>query len=458
MIDLRHIFIRYAVRKKSVHPTRVIIWAFMAIILVGTALLMLPVSSRFGGITPPLTALFTATSATSVTGLVLVDTYSYWSLFGQAVILILIQIGGLGFMSVISIFFFLLNKRVGLRERLVIMQSLNLDEIEGVMGMMRHVLIGTFLLESAGALILSIQFVPEFGVAGGIWRGIFHSVSAFCNSGFDIMAGKAIFSSAEAYSGSPVVLLTLAALIIIGSLGFYVWEDIFRTRKFSRFRLHTKLVLVVTLILLVLGMVMYIVTEGNNPNSMGKMGFGEKLLVSFFQSASSRTTGFDLIGQATLNENTRIISMILMFIGGSSGGTAGGVKTVTIAVIFLSVLSTLRGRRELNVFGRRIPNTKILDAVTIVTISLVLIFIGTTAVSMTLDIPFVDALFETVSAYGTAGLTIGITGMLPAVLQILYIIFMFFGKIGITTIGIAFLMRTKNGANVVYPTGNVMIG
>jgi len=426
--------------------------------MVGTILLALPISSRNGNVTGLLTALFTATSATCVTGITIVDTYEYWSFFGQSVILVLIQIGGLGFMSFISIFYFLLNRRVRLRERLVIMESMNLSSVEGVVALVQRVLKGTLIFESVGAVILSFCFIPEFGVAGGIWRGIFHSISAFCNAGFDIMGKHTLFSALETYIDNPVILLTLAALIIVGSTGFYVWEDIITNRKFKKLHLNSKLALIITVTLIVLGMLMYMTFESDNPNNMGNMDMGNKLLLSFFQSVSTRTTGFDVIGQSTLTEDTKILSMLLMFVGGTSGSTAGGVKTVTIGILVISVIANMRGKRDMVVFERRIPHIQVINATSLVFISILITLLGGIFISTTNGANLINSLFESVAAYSTAGMTTGLVKTINTASRLLMIFFMFFGKIGILSLSIGFMTKGRKYRNYTYPEENVIIG
>jgi len=432
---------------------------FLAIIAAGAVLLTLPVASRAPGATDPFTALFTAVSAVSVTGLTLVDTHAHWTGFGQAVILVLIQVGGLGFMSVISMFYFLLDKRVGLRERLVIMESMNLDEMSGVVALMKHVLIGTLLFELAGAIILSIHFIPVFGLGPGIWRGVFLAVSAFSNAGFHILGGHDMFSGMVSYGESPVVLLTMAVLIVVGSTGFYVWEDILKRRRFRRLHVHSKLVLIITAVLIGLGMIMYLTMEGTNPNSLGSMSGPQRVLVSFFQSVSTRTAGFDVIGQSTLTDDTRLLSILFMFIGGSSGSTAGGVKTVTIGILVLSAISVMRGRHDLVIFGRKIAPGQILNAATLVLIGVLLSLVGGVVLFRTEGVALVDALYETVAAYGTAGLSLGVIEQVGRLELVLLMCYMFFGKIGVISLSIAFMMRGRvRSVRYTYPTEHVIIG
>ena len=443
---------------RKLRPTSMILLGFLAVILLGALLLTLPISSRDPGATALFTALFTAVSAVSVTGLTLVDTYTHWTPFGQAVILLLIQIGGLGFMSLISIFYFLLNKRIGLRERLMMMESMNLDELEGVVALVRRVLIGTLLFEFVGAVIFSLHFIPEFGLGGGIWRGVFLAVSAFCNAGFHLLGNHDMFSGIATYAASPVVLFTMAVLIVVGSTGFYVWEDILKRRHFRKLHLHSKLVLIITGLLIVLGALMYFWLEGQNPSSIGNMSVGQQIGISLFQSISTRTGGFDLIGQLTLADDTRLLSIPLMFIGGSSGSAAGGVKTVTMGILVLSAISVLRGRRELIIFEKRVDQTQIIQAATLVSIGLLLSLIGGVFLFRTDGVVLVDALFETVSAYSTAGLTLGVLERVGHLEKVLLMCYMFFGKIGVITLSVAFMMKGHRPAAITYPAEHVIIG
>ncbi len=453
-MDFRHIVIKHNMKSRKFSPTRIIIFVFIAIIAVGTLLLMLPVSSASGEFTDPFTALFTATSATCVTGLVVRDTYAYWSTFGQIIILIMIQAGGLGFMSIVSIFFFLMNKKIGLRERLLMMQSLNLNDLGGVVSISKHILLGTLIFEGLGAAILSLCFVPAQGLRG-IWMGIFHSVSAFCNAGFDIIGSTSVMP----YSNNPIVLLTLAALVVIGGLGFFVWEDLIRLfRRKKRLTVYTKIVLVSTGILLAGGTVCFLITEYANPETLGGMSAPYKLLHAFFQSVTTRTAGFDAVGQEKLTDTSKMLSIILMLIGGSGGSTAGGIKTVTVSVLFLSVIAAFRGKRELVIFGRRISDTNISNAVAVAVMGVSIALISGMLISFINGIPMLDSLYEAASAYGTVGLTSGVTGAANTVSKVILIICMFAGKVGVTTISVAFMVNRSSNSNIRYPSENIMIG
>ena len=356
--------------RKSIKPSRVIVLSFLTLILLGSVLLALPVSSRSGQATDYLTALFTATSATCVTGLIVVDTYTYWSAFGQSVILVLIQCGGLGFMTLATIFSFLLRRTITLRERLVMTRALNIDELSGVVRITRHILLGTLIAELTGAIILSLRFVGEFGWWGGIAKGVFHSVSAFCNAGFDLMGQKQEFSNMMSYVSDPIVNFTLMVLIITGGLGFIVWEDILHRRSFKRLSLQTKLAMVTRPLLLVSGAVLFFLFEYNNRETMGELNFGSKLMAAMFQSTTTRTAGFNTISQAGLTQASKLLSVILMFIGGSPGSTAGGIKTVNFIIIILAAASVMRGKSDITAFGRRVSSKAVLNAFSLAFVAL----------------------------------------------------------------------------------------
>lgn len=445
-------------KSRALSPTKVIALTFAAIILTGTLLLTLPVASRDGiscGFRP---ALFTATSATCVTGLVLYDTWSQWSGFGQTVIITLIEIGGLGFMSAASLVVFLLRKKVGLKQRLVMAQALSLTDMEGVVRLQKVVLLGSLAVQSAGALILFLRFLPEFGPLTALKWGVFHSISAFCNAGFDIFGVLNPGASLMEFNSDPVVLLTLGALVVIGGLGFLVWQEIVNVRRFREFSVYTKLVLVMTGALLGLGMILFCILEWNNPGTLGSMGVGDKLLNGLFQSVTVRTAGFAAVDQAKLTDAGKAVSMVLMFVGGSSGSTAGGAKTVTMVVLVLFLAARARGRDTVSVFKRTIPNSQVMDAMTIVMILVCLAMFGAVFISATSPVSFVDAAFESVSALATVGITAGVTTSLSIPAQILMILYMYFGRVGVLTISLGFLMGNKAEERFRYAQTNLLIG
>ena len=445
-------------RPKHISPTKIIALVFAVIILCGTGLLMLPAASRSGvscGFRP---ALFTATSATCVTGLVLYDTFTQWSGFGQLVIISLIQIGGLGFMSAATLFVFLLRRRIGLKQRLVMAQALSVNDMEGVVQLQKVVLTGSFAVEGLGALILLLRFWPEYGFLTALKWGVFHSVSAFCNAGFDILGCITPGVSLLEFQSDPVVLLTLGALVVIGGLGFLVWEEIAAKRNFRQFSVYTWLVLLTTLVLLLAGWGMICLLEWNNPNTLGAMDTADKLLNGLFQSITLRTAGFASFDQAGLTEAGKAFSVFLMLIGGSSGSTAGGLKTVTFIVLLLFIGTRARGKSTVTLFKRTIPQGQVMDAMTIACIMIGLALFGGIFISATSPVGFTDALYESVSALATVGLTAGVTGSLSIPAQILIIIYMYFGRVGVLTISLGFLMGDKTQERFRYAETNLLIG
>ena len=445
-------------RRMKLSPTQIIALAFAGIILLGTVLLSLPVASRNAQSAGVLNALFTATSATCVTGLVMFDTWSQWSGFGQTVILCLIEIGGLGFMSAAAMVIFLFRRKVSLRQRMVITQALSLNDMSGAVQLQKWVLFGSLSVQLLGALVLMLHFLPEYGwKQAAIW-GVFHSVSAFCNAGFDIFGSIQPGSSLICLNNDPVVLITLMALIAVGGLGFFVWEELARKRSFRKLSVYTKLVLLATACLIAGGAALVLLLEWNNPNTLGPMPWGQKILNAFFQSVTLRTAGFAAVDQGRLTDAGKAVSMVLMLIGGSSGSTAGGLKTVTFVVLILFLWSRARGRSSVNVFHREIPGEKVMDAMTIAGIMVVLAMLGGVFISATSPISFVDALFEAVSALATVGLTAGVTTSLSIPAQILIIVFMYFGRIGVLTISLGFLMGDRATERFRYAKTNLLIG
>lgn len=445
-------------RPKALSATKIIAIVFATIILVGALLLSLPAASRDGiscGFRP---ALFTATSATCVTGLVLYDTWSQWSGFGQAVIISLIQIGGLGFMSAATLFVFFLRRRIGLKQRLVMAQALSVSDMDGVVRLQKTVLVGSFSIEAIGALILTARFWPEYGFLTALKWGVFHSISAFCNAGFDIFGCITPGASLMEFQSDPVILLTLGALVVIGGLGFLVWEEIASRRSFRKFSVYTRLVLLTTLSLILIGWILTCILEWNNPGTLGPMSLGDKLLNGLFQSITLRTAGFAAVDQAALTDGGKAASMVLMLIGGSSGSTAGGLKTVTFIVLVLFLATRARGRSTVSIFKRTIPQGQVLDAMTIACIMIILAMFGGIFISATSPIGFTDALYEAVSALATVGLTAGATGTLSIPAQFLIIIYMYFGRVGVLTISLGFLMGDRAEERFRYAETNLLIG
>ena len=445
-------------RRFRMSPTQIIALAFAGIILVGAVLLSLPAASRSGTSCGFFPALFTATSATCVTGLVMFDTWTQWSAFGQVVILCLIEIGGLGFMSAASMVVFLLRKKAGLKQRMVMAQALSINDLSGVVKLQKLVIFGSLSVQAAGALILFLRFLPEYGAyRAAIW-GVFHSVSAFCNAGFDIFGVIAPGQSVIPFNNDPVVCITLALLITVGGLGFFVWEEVVRVRKFKKFSVYTKLVLLVTLGILLVGTGVTLALEWSNPQTLGPMPVWQKILNAFFQTVTLRTAGFAGIDQGSLTDATKGISMIVMFIGGSSGSTAGGFKTVSFVVLLLFIWAKARGKSNVHVFHRSIPSEKATDGLSIAGIMLVLALFGGIFLSATSSVGFLDGLFESVSALATVGLTTGITPVMSTASQVLIIAFMYFGRVGILTISLGFLMGNRVEERIRYADTNLLIG
>ena len=446
------------IKNRSLSPTRIIALTFGAIILTGALLLSLPIASRSGVSCGFLPALFTATSATCVTGLVLFDTWTQWSGFGQIVSLTMIEIGGLGFMSAASLVVFLLRRKVGLRQRMLMAQALSVDDMQSVVKLQKWVLVGSLSIQACGALILFLRFLPQFGPIRAVKWGVFHSVSAFCNAGFDILGSIGPGQSVAAFNQDPIVLLTLMALVVLGGLGFFVWEEVIRVRSFKKFSVYTKLVLLTTGILILGGAVLILLLEWDNPETLGAMPIGGKILNGFFQSVTLRTAGFASFDQAALTESSKAVSLVLMLIGGSSGSTAGGVKTVTFMVLLLFIGARLQGKSTVTVFKRSILPDKVLDAMTIVLTVLGLSVLGAAIICITSPVSFTNGLFEAVSALATVGLTAGVTPVLSVPAQIVIIVFMYFGRVGVLTLSLGFLMGDRAEDRFRYAHTNLLIG
>ena len=438
---------------------RIMMLGFAAVILLGTILLCLPVSAADGKSVYWLDALFTATTSVCVTGLVTVPTATTWSTFGKIVILGLIQFGGLGIMACLTMVFLILRRKISLQSRKLIQDTYNLPVLKGSVGIVRRLLIGTATVEIAGAVLYSFWFVPEYGFWKGIGYSIFHAVSAFCNAGFDLLGTEGEFSSLASYNGNPVVLLTIMALITIGGLGFFVWEDILRCgRDLRRLSLYSKMVLSFTAALILGGGLFFLLAEWDNPATLGDMPGWKRVLNAAFQAVTLRTAGFDTIGQGNLRDSSLAMSCILMLIGGSSGSTAGGLKTVTVGVLFLTLRAGLAGREEVTLRGRSISHRRVMNALTLTLIVAVIFLAGSMIISLVDDVPFLSAAFESASAMATVGVTVGITPTLSLFSHVLLICMMFLGRVGIMSFSIAFLARSKYPAKIKYPTMDIMIG
>ena len=440
-------------------PNRLIALAFLGIILPGTLLLMLPASSRSGRSCDFLSALFTATSATCVTGLTPFDTWTQWSGLGQGILLCLIQIGGLGFMSIASILFFLIRSRIGLMGQMVMAQSLGREDLHEIADLQKWMLKGCFLIEGGGMLILAARFVSlGYPALQALKLGLFHAVSAFCNAGFAILGFLAPGASVSVYGRDPVILLTLSALIILGGLGFVVWNEIFHRRRGRRLSVYSRLVLIATAGLLAVGTLMTALCEWYNPDTLQPLSAGEKWLAAFFQSVTLRTAGFAGLDQGLLTDGGKGTALFLMLIGGSSGSTAGGLKTVTLVVILLFLWSRMRGKTSVVVFHRTIGIQPVLNALTIFGIMTGLAFFGAVFISMTSPVNFTESLFESVSAIATVGLSCNVTGRLSPAARVLIILYMYFGRVGVLTISLGFLKGEKPEPRFRYADANLLIG
>lgn len=442
-------------KKHKMDAVRILALGFLGVIFAGGTLLSLPISSVDGQFTNFLDSLFTATSATCVTGLVTIDTGTHWSTFGQVIIMLLIETGGLGFMSIATFAAILFGKKITLRERLVMQESMNTFNIQGLVKMVKYVVGFTLLFQLIGALAFATQFIPEHGIAKGIFFSVFHSVSAFCNAGFDLNGN---FNSVVAYSGNWVVLLTISILIIIGGLGFAVILEIFNYRNAKRVSTHTKLVLLVTTVLLVGGTLVMFLLEYKNPNTIGNMSLGDKIVNSFFASVSPRTAGFNSVPTDKMTIAGIFTTIILMFIGGSPGSTAGGLKTTTLGIIIVTVVCVIRGREDTEVFGRRVSKELVYKAFALLMIGLSLVLFVTMVLTITEPgKSFLFLLYETVSAFGTVGLTAGITPGLSTIGKIIIMSTMYCGRVGTLTVLLA-LAHNKKRKGYKYPEGKILIG
>lgn len=441
---------------KKLTQTQMIAYGYLAVILGGTFILMLPFSSKAGTFTSFWDALFTAVSASCVTGLVVVDTFTYWSLFGQLVILFLIQIGGLGFMTIGVFFAILLRRKIGLRTRGILQESVNTLQIGGIVRLARRIMYGTLLFELIGTILLSIRFVPRFGFWKGIYFGAFHSISAFCNAGFDLMGGGAPYQSMVEYSGDLLVNVTIMSLIVIGGIGFFVWNDIYAKKwHVKTYKLHTKIVLTTTAFLIVMGAVLFYIFEKNH--ILAGVDTKEAVLSSLFNSITARTAGFNTTDTAALCEKTQFLTILLMFVGGSPGSTAGGIKTTTLVVLIAYMGTNLRGEKNCNIYNRRLDEDTIRKASTVLCTNLFLTILAILCISGIEDIPLTQIAFEVVSAIGTVGMTTGITRELHLASRLILIFLMYCGRIGSLTFALS-LKGHRQNVPVVQPIEQITIG
>ncbi|WP_035172140.1 TrkH family potassium uptake protein [Caldanaerobius polysaccharolyticus] len=437
-------------------PTQVLALGFAGIIVIGALLLTLPVATRSGESAGFLTALFTATSAVSVTGLVVVDTGTYWSTFGQIVIMLLIQVGGLGIMTMSTLFALILGRKITFKERLVMQEAFNLTSVGGIVRFAKYILIVSFLFESIGAAILSIRFLPQMGFKKAVYYGLFHSISAFNNAGFDLMGN---FNSLTGYVSDWVVNLVIMGLIVFGGLGFYVLLDVYEQKHFARYTLHSKVVITMTLFLIVAGALLIFLFEYNNPKTLKPLSFSTKILASLFQSVTPRTAGFNTLSLPDMTTASKFLTIILMFIGASPAGTGGGIKTTTFGIILYTVLSVVKGEEQVVLFKRTIPRSTVYRAIAIAFISIFIVLSVTMVLSRTETSDFLTELYETTSAFGTVGLSLGLTPKLTAIGKIVIILTMYSGRVGPLTLALALAQRQKEKKSIMkYADEKVMVG
>lgn len=443
--------------RKHLSQTQFIAYGFLVIILTGTLILMLPWSNRTGESLGFVNCLLTATSATCVTGLVAADTWSQWTLLGQLTIITMIQIGGLGFITIGVFLSILLRRKIGLKQRGLMQESVNTLQIGGVVRLAKHIVLWTMVFEGAGAVLLSIRFIGDFGFLKGIYYGIFHSISAFCNAGFDLMGIREPYSSLTYYYNDWLVNLTVMSLIVIGGIGFIVWEDLGRNKlRVRKYRLHTKIVLVTTVILLFGGAALFGLLE--RENVMADMGIGDRIWTALFQSVTARTAGFNSMDTAALTDGSKLVTIVLMFIGGSPGSTAGGIKTTTLAVLLLCIRASVDQTDGVNVAGRRLDNDVIRQAGLILSFNLCLTMAASVwIVLFQPELLMSDVLFETFSAIGTAGMSTGITRALLPVSKLALVVLMFCGRVGSLSSALAFT-QSKKKPPVRLPVERITVG
>ena len=449
-------------KKFSLSTTQTIMLSFLCVILLGSLLLMLPISSADGKAVPYLDALFTATTATCVTGLVTVPTVTTWSIFGQVVILVLIQIGGLGVITILSSVMILLHKRMGIGNRLLLQDAFNLNSLSGIVRFVKKVMLGTFLVEGIGALLYMTVFVPEFGLKG-IWISVFTAISAFCNAGIDIIGENSLCD----YATNPIINAVTSLLIIFSGIGYIVWWDVLQTVKksagkprkfFKHLSLHSKIAIVTTLILIFGGGLLIFLFEYRNPATIGEMSLWDKIQVSLFQSITTRTAGFACIPQQELTNGSSILCLLLMFIGGSPVGTAGGIKTVTFAVLVVSALATIQNKNETVLFQRNISKQAINKAIAVTAMSFGILFVSTLLLSAVTDADSLDILFETVSATATVGLSRNLTAQLNSAGKAIIIATMYLGRVGPISLALALNSRKKIQNIITNPTEEISVG
>lgn len=446
---------------KRFDPARTLVVGFLVIIAVGTLLLCLPISSKSREFTPIFDCIFTATSASCVTGLTIYDTYLHWSLFGQIVIALLIQVGGLGFVTIITFFNVAAGKKLGYRTLKNAAGDLTESSFEGGRKIFVSIIKYSFIFELCGAAVLAMVFVPKYG-GYGVWMSIFMSIASFCNAGFDLMGMEGEGTSLISCQNDPAVLITISVLIIVGGLGFIVWENFLNIRTRKKLSLHTQTVLVMTGILIVGGTLFYMISESGNPATMKDMTFGEKLLNSFFTSVSTRTAGYDSVGMSEMTEFSQLGSVMLMFVGAAPGSTGGGIKVTTLMVLIMTVVSYIRDKNDVELFRHKIDKLTIYRTLVISVLSMFAVAVCFVALyfSMPEDTRAgaVQCLFDAVSAFSTAGLTAGATALTGFAGKCLLIVTMFIGRVGPVSLIMSLVMNSRERKNIVVPDGQILIG
>lgn len=445
--------------KKKLNTTSIILCSFLVLIAIGTVLLSLPISSVNKQSVPFVDALFTATTSVCVTGLVTVTTCSTWSVFGQIVILFLIQIGGLGAIILLANIVLLSRKKLSIGNKLLLQDALNLDSMSDISILIKKIVLGTFLVEGVGALLYMAVFIPEYG-AVGIWYSIFNSISAFCNAGIDIIKENSLCD----YATNPIINFTTMSLIILGGLGFLVWFDLLdnikshKPKKIQHLSLHTKLVLIMTGVLIFGGALLFFILEFNNPATIGNMSIWGKIQTSLFQSVTCRTAGFVTIPQENLTNSSSLVSMLLMFVGGSPIGTAGGIKTVTILVLILSAFTIIQNKNEITILNRRIESAYVRKALAVCFFSFFITAISTFFLTVVSDKPFLDLLYEAISATATVGISKNVTATLNTMGKIVIIITMYLGRVGPITMATLFYSQKEKVNTITNPAGKIVVG
>ncbi len=445
-------------------PTRLIVGSFAIVILIGTLLLMMPFSSRDGQFTSFPDALFTATSATCVTGLIVADTYLKWSPLGQSIILLLIQVGGLSFVTLVSFFNIAIGRKLGLRSMQLASESINSTELSDTKTIIKNVIKISLTFELVGALLLCISFIPRYG-ANGIMISIFLAVSAFCNAGFDILGREGAYASLTNYNGDLIVMITIMLLIVCGGLGFLVWNDLIAFRKRRKLLLHTKVVLIMTALLILAGAAVFLLLEWNNEKTLGALPPGQRVTASFFQSVTLRTAGFNSVDVASLNGMTKIFSIVLMFIGAAPGSTGGGIKVTTFAVLFMTVVSVIKDREETVMMGRKVDKSVVYKALTVLATGFLIVTACTCVLYFShpadLGISEIDSAFESVSAFATVGISAGVTEHANLFSRMILVLTMFVGRVGPISLALSVSLKRSNrnlSRTQVIPEGKIMVG